>query len=97
MGLAPGAKGTAGRTSARRSTRVLTVHHVRSDGEERLRGVRIAVTFVLTHVVHERLGDVHRNLVSSVVVVTEGHVAAFLFETDRQTTFVANHAHLTET
>ena len=51
---------------------------------------------MLTHVVHERLGDVHCDLVGSVVVVTEGHVAAFLFEADSETAFVANHAYLTE-
>ena len=49
---------------------------------------------VLTQVVHELIGNFNRHGISLVVVVTEGHVVAFAFKANGQTTFVTNHLNL---
>ena len=95
-GVGTGSKGRTRAAAARRVAGVLAIHHVGRDGEERLGGNGVAVSLVLTHVLHKLLRNHHCDGIGLVVVVAEGHIFAFLHEVGSETVFITDDAHLTK-
>ncbi len=91
--VGPRCKRSAGRAAVGCGTRLLAIHHVRGDGQDRLSRRCVAVGLVLTQVTHELFGDVHRNLVGTVVVIAERHIIALPLKVHRDAPLVADHLH----
>ena len=71
-------------------TGFLTVHNVRSDGQNRLSRDSVAVGSQFLNFLHETFNQVNGHVIDTRVVVTKLRVFAFDFEVSRQTIFVTN-------
>ena len=78
----------ASTTTIRGVTGFLTIHNVRSDGQNRLRRDSVTVGGQFLNFLHETFNQVNRQVIYASIVVTKLRIFTFDFEVDRQTVFI---------
>src|SRR5699024_4455378 len=71
-------------------TSFLTIHNVRSDGQNRLSRDSVTVGVQFLNFLHETFYQVNSQVIYTRIIVTKLRVFAFDFEVDSQTVFVTN-------